>query len=245
MSGRRPTVQVLFPNRLAPKEKWRLLSGLEKFVNLGSTQQDFAKYATQWPTFSPIAIRKGGPTGEPMGLTPDMHVLALKYRDYLRHVWVSDPKVDAIGLADILLGLKTQEARDPSDPAPAKFDQRTSLGSQIKSFAPHGSDQFLASPTVTASWRFGDFCYCPLTDFQRAFYLLFRESWRARICAHCRAYFIADKPPKRYCSTACYGEAKRGRSLEWWRRKGAARRRKLSTERNKERKGGSKDGAIS
>lgn len=232
MSGPRPTVQVLFPNRLAPKEKWRLLSGLEKFVNLGSTQEDFANYATQWPSFAPIAIRKGDRQGEPMDLTPDMHALALQYRDYLRQVWVSDPKVDAIGLADILLGLKAEEAREPSDPGPTRFEQLISLRSQIRNFAPSDSDRYLASPTVTASWRFGDFCYYPLTDFQRAFYLLFREGWRARICDHCRAYFIADKPPKRYCSTACYGNAKRGRSLAWWRREGAAKRRELYRKRN-------------
>jgi hypothetical protein len=228
MRAEKSSVQVLLPNRLAPKEKWRLWTGLEKFANLGNSFEGFTKFAKLWPTFSPYEIRQGGPLGEPMGLVPDtnVHVLVLTYRDYLRRVWISDPDVDARGHADILLGLQREPASHSADAgAEVGLRKLVSVGSLIASLTPSGSNQFAASPKVAASWKTGDFTYYPLTDFQRAFYWLFRESWRARTCARCGAYFIADKPPTRYCSTACSGEAKRKRSLDWWKREGDARRR--------------------
>src|SRR5579859_6631262 len=112
MKERKPTVKVLLPNRLAPKERWHLWTGLEKFANLGDSFEDFTKFAKQWPTFWPIEIRKGGPLGEPMGLepSPEAHGRVLMYRDCLRRVWISDPEVDALGLADVLLGLQGEPA---------------------------------------------------------------------------------------------------------------------------------------
>lgn len=143
-----------------------------------------------------------------------------------RRVWISDPDVDALGLADILLGLQIQVAAHDSEPAGrTRLRDLISPKSVIDSLVPHGGDQSVVSPEVTASWKMGEFNYFPRTDFQRAFYLLFREKWRARTCAQCSRYFIADKPPQHYCSAACYGNTKRRRSLSWWRAKGDAKRR--------------------
>lgn len=232
MKAEKSTVQVLLPNRLAPKEKWRLWTGLEKLANLGDSFEDFTKFAKQWPTFSPIEIREGGSRGEPTGLVADtnMHILVLMFRGDLRRVWISDPEVDALGLADILLGLQMEPSHSAHSGAEKGFRKPLSRKSLIASLTPEGSNQVPVWPKVTASWKTGDFNYYPLTDFQRAFYWLFRESWRARTCARCGAYFIADKPPTLYCSTACYGEVKRERSRDWWKREGRVRR----TERNRE-----------
>lgn len=239
MTANKSSIQVFLANGLAAKEKSRLWEGLQKFANLGNSFEDFTRFAKQWPTFSPCEIRKGEPSSISMTLEvdPNFHVLVMTYRNYLRRVWISDPEVDAQGLADILLGLRVEPSCVDADfGARGGLSQLISIKSQISALTPQGSDQFAVFPEVIASWRYGDFTYDPLNDFQRAFYLLFRERWRARICEQCRAYFIADKPPTRYCSTRCYGEAKRKRSLIWWKRKGRARRKKQSNAIRKERK---------
>jgi hypothetical protein len=226
MASHKATVQILLPFALAAKERARLFGGLESFANLGDSAKDYEKFALQWPTFYPVEIRKGGPLGKPMGLIPELHLVVLLYRDYLRRAWISDPEVDRLGLADILLGLQTEVAQPaPESAGWANRPKLLSLKPMIDSVAPHDSDQDAAPPKVVASWKWGEFNYYPLTDFQRAFYLLFREKWRARICAQCARYFIADKPPQRYCLPTCNGMAKRKQALNWWRTIGDARRR--------------------
>lgn len=273
MATRKPTIQVLFPHGRAPDARAHLFGGLEAFANLGASEEEFRRFAAQWPTFAPVEIRKGKrsdePRGEPLGLTPEMHGIVLKYQGYLRRAWSSDPETDRQGLVDLLLGLQMDLANpDPEsstevgkkelrssleklmgepylgDPAqfatlPAegpepypqsstevKTAERKTLKLMLNSLTMADSDQYAVYPKViVASWELGEFSYFPLTDFQRAFYLLFREKWRARICSQCERYFIADKPRQRYCSTACHGMAKRTHGLRWWKTKGDARRR--------------------
>lgn len=279
------TIHVSLPFGGAADERARLFEGLQRFANLGESEEDFGKFARQWPRFAPVEFRKGErsdePSGEPMGLTPEMHGIVLKYQGYLRRVWLSDPETDRRGLADLLLGLgmdlakpypqsstRLEKSRWPSslakligDPATCDADQsaalptdvaepgpqsamgvetaeRQSLKQMIDSLTGHDSKQYAVYPKVVASWKLGEFNYSPLTDFQRAFYLLFREKWRARICAHCARYFIADKPPQRYCSTACHGKAKSKQALRWWRTKGdASRRERMRKNRKKKAHG--------
>lgn len=220
------TIRILSPYSLAADERARLFAGLQEFANLGNSAEDFESFARQWPGFSPVVIRKGGLQGEPFGLIPALRPAVLRYRDLLRRVWRSDPDVDRLGLADMLLGLQIEEANPvPGPPRRGGLRKLVSLKSMIASLTPHDSDQRAVLPTVVASWKMGDFNYHPLNDFQMAFYLLFREKWRARTCAQCSRYFIADKSAQSYCSTACYGKARRGRSLRWWKAKGDAKRR--------------------
>ena len=74
-------------------------------------------------------------------------------------------------------------------------------------------------------WQTGEFQYYPNTDFQRAVYLLFKQSWRAKVCIECGKYFIGDKPSQIYCSLTCNKDAKRQRNLAWWKLHGDAWRR--------------------
>lgn len=74
-------------------------------------------------------------------------------------------------------------------------------------------------------WRSGDFNYYPNSDFQKAVYVLFRQSWRAKVCNGCGNYYIADKPPQLYCSLKCSNQATRDRNRGWWRLHGDAWRR--------------------
>src|SRR5262249_16058046 len=74
-------------------------------------------------------------------------------------------------------------------------------------------------------WRTGTFRYEPATEFQAAVHMLFRQSWRAKVCPRCGRHFIGDKPAQSYCSSACYGSVKRDRDLQHWRTVGDLRRR--------------------
>lgn len=73
-------------------------------------------------------------------------------------------------------------------------------------------------------WRFGDFHLVPHNDFQRAFYLLFRQNWRARVCPRCRLFFIAQKPKQQFCGTGCSAGSRLASKREWWKRVGAKMR---------------------
>ena len=61
-------------------------------------------------------------------------------------------------------------------------------------------------------------------DLQQAVYELMQCRWRAKVCPICGKYFIAAKTATQYCSTKCTTEAKNRRSLNWWTRKGSAKR---------------------
>lgn len=65
----------------------------------------------------------------------------------------------------------------------------------------------------TLTWQFG-------CDLQRGLYELMQERWRAKTCAQCGRYFVADKTARIVCSTACSGERRSGQKLKWWNRKG-------------------------
>src|ERR1022692_1460581 len=62
------------------------------------------------------------------------------------------------------------------------------------------------------------------TNFQNAIYSLMQESWRAKICPICRKYFVAGKSAQAYCSHECYVERKNKASLDYFRKKGRAKR---------------------
>ena len=75
--------------------------------------------------------------------------------------------------------------------------------------------------------------------YQQAIMLLGVEPWRARFCGTCRKRFVADKPARRFCSTACTGEARKSSRNAWWSDKGKdwreARRRRQQRKRRTKR----------
>jgi hypothetical protein len=145
---------------------------------------------------------------------PACHKLALFYRDRLRAAW-HPPRPGRYDIStgedfEILMGLQAgYEYHGREDELKAILATRKSAHATINN-------------AVLADWKTGSFVYRPINDFQRAVYMLFREGWRAKVCARsrCKRRFIADKPLQRYCSTKCSGEAKRERNLEWWNKHG-------------------------
>jgi hypothetical protein len=73
-------------------------------------------------------------------------------------------------------------------------------------------------------WGIGDFSLVPHNDFQRAFYLLFRQNWRARVCPRCKMFFVARKPKQIFCGTGCSAGNRLASKRKWWNRVGAKRR---------------------
>jgi hypothetical protein len=86
-------------------------------------------------------------------------------------------------------------------------------------------------------WDEGVFRYQGACDFQRALYLLFRESWRARICEKCRTKFIARRPAQKYHSTDCSESVQRELKQKWWARHGETWRKQRKESKRKRRGG--------
>jgi hypothetical protein len=89
-------------------------------------------------------------------------------------------------------------------------------------------------------WTTARIRYQGACDFQRALYLLHRESWRARVCERCDACFIAKREGQKYCSTDCSEEMQREVKRKWWAEHGKQWRVKKSKIESKKR--GSKHG---
>lgn len=222
---RQATILAFEPSELAEDEKQRLFAALQAFVNLGDGLNEFLAFGKQNPNFFPVPIRDDSQTrhikkdGQWRELTkaitwePVGHKLALSYRNCLRIIWgawYSFPGAyhPVAGQAfEILLSLET-------------YVRYHGLEEALETIlAVYKSAQVVSSP-ILADWHTGSFTYKPGNDFQRAVYILFRQGWRAKVCARCSRRFIADKPLQRYCSTDCFGEAKRERNLNWWNRDG-------------------------
>jgi hypothetical protein len=231
------TVPVFTPSELASKEeRARLYAGLEKFANLVDVFQAYRDFLVQWPTFFPASIKhidKDDPEAKPLDWsTPECHRFALVYRDALRRLWIKDQEALGIGLGSFILGIDNAFGTGLVPYIPG-FDQ---AWSQLK--ARYYRLQ-IEQPSLFTHWGIGSFLFDPLTDFQRAAYILFRESWRAKVCPICSGLFIAQKAPQTYCSTTCYGMAKQRRGLDWWRQHGDSWRndRKVSTKKSQRKRG--------
>lgn len=235
----RSTVPVFAPSELAsPEVKARLFAALERFANLDDTLEAYQGFLSQSPAFWPASIRlaQEDQQGKPVDWsTPECHRLALVYRDALRRVWRNE---DSSGLVDFLLGIKDFLGSALLHQAiVAHIPDLNQACSRLRVRYPRPQ---IDLPSLYPSWGNGAFSFISLTDFQRAVYILFRESWRAKVCPCCSGFFIAHKPPQIYCSSRCYGTAKQRRGLDWWRQHGSqwrAARKAKQVGRKSQRKG--------
>jgi hypothetical protein len=86
------------------------------------------------------------------------------------------------------------------------------------------------------NWYEGTLQYRGMCMFQRALYLLLRESWRARICENCDGKFIARRAAQKYCSSDCSQNAQRELKRTWWATHGEEWRRKRNTLKSKRKR---------
>lgn len=155
----------------------------------------------------------------------------LDYRNKLRLLWRGDTEARGSGVLAYLLGIIAPSDFVRIEYIPAAVgmhwferEARATSHAYNSLLQSHPEREWRTHSMVCPVWGRLDFEYSPRGDFEAALWALIGESWRARLCGQCRRYFIADKPAQNYCSTRCYGEAKRGQKREWWRTVGRARR---------------------
>jgi hypothetical protein len=233
---------------LAPSESERLWKGLERFVNCDDSLSQFQALGRAFSSFWPVKILLWTPdtdeaTSKQVAWHPACHRLFLLYRDALRALWCRKPT----GLPfdwepHFLLGVDRSivhayiAAREPADSdsplglVPSWQDILQKFPTAVPDV--HGSLEML--------WGYGDFLLLTQNDFSRAFYLLFRQSWRARVCPRCKMFFIARKPKQTFCGTSCSAGSRLASNRKWWNAVGSKRRtnqRRKSLNRNhRERK---------
>jgi hypothetical protein len=225
------TLAAFDVNRLAAPDREHLFKGLERFVNTDDSLGEYKALSKGFPGFWPRALLNE--QGNSLAWHDECHALFLVFRDGLRYVWTPLPDMVKRGTLAFLLGIggefQTLEAGDHVFlPTPVGLNE---AWDKIRSQHPSGSDT--GRPLIHPKWTGGDLAYIPSNDFQAALHLLWRESWRAKVCANCSTYFVASKPAQLYCGTACSGGVKRERTLKWWRDTGAKRRAALAKSKRK------------
>ena len=220
-----PTLVSFEVNRLAREERQRLFNGLERFANASDSIDDYRALSKGWSGFWPRQLLDRH--GKSLAWTDDCHDLFLVFRNQLRYVWTPLPDALKRGAVSFLLGIGEEfERLEGGAPIFLACPGLNEAWGKITKYAPSGSDT--SRPPIHPQWTSGNLTYLPRNEFQRALYLLFRESWRAKVCSKCSTYFVASKPAQLYCGTSCSGGVKRERTLQWWRDKGAKRRATLT-----------------
>jgi len=264
------TIPLPVRMRLAPEERERLWKGLERFVNCDDSLGEFKAlglaFSKFWPiqaSYSPYreslnrATRRSRPIGSEMpseqvvqqfNWHPACHALFLFYRDRLRDHWVSKPDLTGwtyLWGTKFLLGVddyNEQAIRDARNQRPSAFIGAPGelVRAWKKILQKFPTAMIDGHADLEMLWGYGDIVLLPRNDFGRAFYLLFRQCWRARVCPRCKTYFIARKPKQRFCGTGCSAGSRLASKRKWWRSVGAERRtkqiRKRLGRKKKERK---------
>lgn len=182
---------------------------------------------------------------ESLNWRPSCRKLFLFFRDALRAVWTGEESEEwpGGGREEFLLGLKdfNEKAKSAGDAwlnlvRPVALDDAwQEILKEFPSAAVEGRVE------ISMLWRMGDFYLVPQNDFQRAFYLLFRQNWRARVCPRCKMFFVARKPKQIFCGTGCSAGSRLASKRKWWNHVGARRRAKqrqrVSMRSRRERKG--------
>ena len=192
------------------RDRRKLFLALEEFVNIRADAEGWAHFRKRWPNFFPeFEYDKVA-----LGQKPSV----FDYPYWLNQIWIDgedDPYLR------ILLGIE-------STPEPA--DEGTLEDSWIVGLSTIPAQLY-------AAWNEGLFRYRPSCDFQRALYLLFLDSWRARVCEKCNAKFIAARAAQKFCTTDCSEAMQREFRRRWWAEHGAAWRQKRKESKLKKRGG--------
>src|SRR5262249_24072965 len=147
--------------------------------------------------------------------------------DLLRGIWTRNPGTLRAGIPTLLL-FGIVEHSQIQDLLSGKVMSGLGLDGPLSPlrFKHSGLELPNMSPLALfwPDWASGRVEYVSRIDFQRAIWLLFRESWRAKVCPKCSTYFLAQKPAQLYCSVSCSSAVHRASSLNWWKETGAQTR---------------------
>ncbi len=194
--------------RALRKDRSKLFRALGEFAIMGGDAESWQHFRRRWPEFFPAEEYESAISG----VSPSI----ADYPYWLDQIWrggETDPYLE------IMLGVRPTPEPDENWPenAPA---------THLRSIAPL---------EFALDWNTGRIRYRSACDFQRALYLLYRESWRARVCERCEALYIASRESQRYCSTDCSEEMQREVKRKWWAEHGREWREQRSRIQSKKR----------
>lgn len=191
------------------RDRPKLFRALEQFANIRQDREGWTHFRNLWPNFFPAWEYDSAVEGS----TPSI----FSYPYWLDQVWRD---VEIVPCLEILFGIER---------APTEGNAEEASLADLSSIQPQ---------EFSLDWNKGAFRYHGGCDFQRALYLLFRESWRARVCEKCDAKFIARRATQKYCSTDCSENMQRELKRKWWAAHGETWRqeRQTSTPKGKGRK---------
>ena len=222
------TITTAVSNRRAAKSAELMFYRLEQFANLTDDVKTHEAFAHQYSDFLPVIFFDSGmkkrPKDFPVGWRLEFQEIFRVFRDLLRDVWKHG---DNAKLA-VLMGTAEREWQIINRQSEPRTLDRILSGyeTDLREAITRIPTRYFAVPArVYPDWNVGTFRYEADTKFRKAVYELFRQSWRAKVCPQCGKYFIAGKPAQLYCSSKCYGSAKRERDLEFWRSVGTNRRK--------------------
>lgn len=183
------------PKALARQEARELLRALTDFVNLSDTPESITFFRKRWPNFFPESLYDAAhqsPVEFPGRAFSEC-------RKKLAAIWRGDRAQDwaLTALLDIAFNIR--------------FDVNAMGNERNEPYA-----------RLSVDWKTGLFQYRSDVRFHQALWLLLRQSWRAKVCAHCSACFLARRSAQRYCCTDCSELAQRDLKRRWWRKHGNA-----------------------
>jgi hypothetical protein len=169
------------------RDKRKLFEALGEFANIRRDEKGWSHFRKRWPKFFPEEEYDRVVEGSKPSIAD--------YPYCLDQLWIgTDSPVK------IMLGI---------DAAPNRVDELWPEDMWLAGVASIPAEFFV-------DWDEGVFRYRGACDFQRALYLLFRESWRARVCEKCLTKFIARRAAQKYCSTDCSENMQRELKQKWW-----------------------------
>jgi hypothetical protein len=192
------------------KDRPKLFRALEEFANIRSDAEGWAHFRKRWPNFFPSHDYDTVADGSKQSI--------LGYPYWVGQVWAGG-ELGEMALP-ILLGIDPNPKQTEGTPEEAWLSDLLSIPAQFY-----------------IDWDQGVFRYQGGCDFQRALYLLFLDSWRARVCEKCNAKFIAARAAQKFCSTDCSAAMQREFRRRWWAEHGTAWRQKRKESKLKKRGG--------
>jgi hypothetical protein len=197
-----PEIKALFRRqdrkleRELRRDKRKLFLALQELANIRPDKEGWAQFRKRWPQFFP----EEDYAKVAQGSNPSV----ADYPYCIGQLWIG-------GYAPLLLMLGIDTVAYDVQALPPEEMWTASLKR--------------ISAEFDADWDEGVFRYQGSCDFQRALYLLFRESWRARICDKCGSKFIATRSAQKYCTTDCSEGMQRELKKKWWAEHGEKWRR--------------------
>lgn len=250
----RVTFQLPHPNYLARSRGERLWKGLERFANCPNSPEEVQALGKAFPGFWPVDIHCWITENEgrfredvqaPLAWHPVASKLFLFYRDALRRLWCRQRSSSLAGAPGFLLGIDNswhEQARDSAECAARGWTNevacpRPLVDAWATILGEFPNAQVGSETAFVVRWPYGDFCISPRNDFQRAFYLLFRQSWRAKVCPRCNMFFIARRPKQLFCGTGCSAGSRLASKRKWWKKHGPEWRRTRRPKKSKRKRG--------